>query len=64
MEAVRENRLYIIPYPEVRQILESHFSEIIAALPPEDADPEGVAKRRAAMEQYRKEYQQLQYKVH
>jgi hypothetical protein len=35
MEAVKENRLYIIPYPEVRQILESHFAEIIAALPPE-----------------------------
>lgn len=64
LEAVKENRLYIIPYPEVRQILESHFAEIIAALPPEDADPEGVAKRRAAMEQYRKEYQELQYKVH
>lgn len=64
LEAIKENRLYIIPYPEVRQILENHFAEIIAALPPEDVDPEGVAKRRAAMEQYRREYQDLQYKVH
>ncbi len=64
LEAIRENRLYIIPYPEVRQVLENHFAEIIAALPPEDADPEGVARRRAAMEQYRREYQQLQYKMH
>lgn len=64
LKGVKENRPYIIPYPEVRQVLENHFAEIIAALPPEDADPEGVAKRRAAMEQYRKEYQELQYKVH
>lgn len=64
LEAIRENRLYIIPYPEARQVLERHFAEIIAALPPEDADPDGVAKRRAAMEQYRKEYQALQYKIH
>lgn len=64
LEAIKENRLYIIPYPEVRQVLENHFAEIIAALPPEDADPEGVARRRAAMEQYRREYQQLQYKMH
>ncbi|MDX1404343.1 MAG: SDR family NAD(P)-dependent oxidoreductase [Woeseiaceae bacterium] len=64
LEAVKENRLYIIPYPEVRQVLERHFAEILAALPPEDSDPEGVSKRRAAMERYRKEYQELQYKVH
>lgn len=64
LEAVEENRLYIIPYPEVRQVLQNHFAEILAALPPEDADPEGVAKRRAAMEQYRKELIDQQYKVH
>ena len=64
LEAVQENRPYIIPYPEVRQALQNHFAEILAALPPEDADPEGVAKRRAAMEQYRKELKDQQYKVH
>jgi hypothetical protein len=64
LEAVQENRLYIIPYPEVRQALQNHFDEILAALPPENADPEGVEKRRAAMEQYRKELKDQQYKVH
>jgi NADP-dependent 3-hydroxy acid dehydrogenase YdfG len=64
LEAVQENRLYIIPYPEVRQALQDHFAEILASLPPENADPEGVAKRRAAMEQYRKELKDQQYKVH
>jgi NADP-dependent 3-hydroxy acid dehydrogenase YdfG len=64
LEAVQENRLYIIPYPEVRQVLQDHFAEILASLPPENADPEGVAKRRAAMEQYRKELKDQQYKVH
>ena len=64
LEAVQENRLYIIPYPEVRQVLQDHFDEILAALPPENADPEGVEKRRAAMEQYRKELKDQQYKVH
>lgn len=64
MKAVKENRLYCIPYPEARKPLENHFEEIIAALPPEDSDPEGVARRQAAMLQYRKELQELQYKVH
>jgi short-subunit dehydrogenase len=64
LTAVLENRPYIIPYPEVRQALKNHFAEILAALPPEDADPEGVAKRRAAMEQYRRELMDQQYKIH
>ena len=54
----------IIPYPEVRQALERHFAEVLAALPPEDSDPEGVAKREAAMKQYRMELADLQYKSH
>jgi NAD(P)-dependent dehydrogenase (short-subunit alcohol dehydrogenase family) len=64
LKAVLENRLYIIPYPEVRQALEMHFGDVLASLPPEDADPEGVAKREAAMKQYRTELAQLQYKTH
>lgn len=62
--AVMENRKYCIPYPEARKALESHFAEVLASLPPEDSDPEGVAKRQAAMEQYRKELMEKQYKVH
>lgn len=64
LEAVQENRPYIIPYPEVRQVLENHFAEILAALPPEGTDRDGVEKRRAAMEQYREELRDQQYKVH
>jgi len=64
LEAVRRNQLYVIPYPEARQALTAHFDEVVSCLPPEDADPEGVAKRRAAMEQYRRELAQLQYRKH
>jgi len=64
LKAVLGNRLYVIPYPEARASLERHFAEVIACLPPEDADPEGVAKRQAAMEQYRKELMAKQYKIH
>ena len=55
LEAVKNNQFYIIPYPEARQGLKAHFDEILASLPPEDSDPEGVAKRLAAMERYREE---------
>lgn len=64
LNAVRENRLYCIPYPEARQTLERHFAEVLSCLPPPDADPEGVAKREAAMKQYRKELMEKQYKIH
>lgn len=64
LSAVKNNTLYIIPYPEVRRVLERHFAEILAALPPENSDPEGVSKRQAAMEQYRKELAEQQYKTH
>jgi NAD(P)-dependent dehydrogenase (short-subunit alcohol dehydrogenase family) len=64
LKAVRENRKYCIPYPEARQALESHFADVIASLPPVDTDRDGVAKRQAAMEQYRKELMEKQYKVH
>ena len=62
LKAVRENRLYCIPYPEARKPLEKHFADVLASLPPEDADPEGVRKRQLAMEQYRRELAELQYK--
>lgn len=55
LEAVKKNQLYIIPYPESRQPLEAHFEAVLASLPPEDSDPEGVAKRQAAMARYREE---------
>jgi NADP-dependent 3-hydroxy acid dehydrogenase YdfG len=49
LAAVRRNQLYVIPYPEVRARLRAHFDAVLEALPPENSDPEGVAKRAAAM---------------
>ncbi len=55
MAAMEKNQFYIIPYPEAGPMLRQHFDDILACLPPEDADPEGVARRRAAMERFRRE---------
>ena len=57
LRAVKKNELYIIPYPEVRSRLTEHFDAVLAALPPESSDPEGVAKRSAAMAKWVKERQ-------
>ena len=59
MAAMARNQFYIIPYPESRAMLQAHFDQIIASLPPEDYDPEGVAKRAAAMKRYREERKTL-----
>jgi len=52
LKAVKRNDFYIIPYPEARAGLKAAFDAVLAALPPEDSDPEGVAKRQAAMARY------------
>jgi NAD(P)-dependent dehydrogenase (short-subunit alcohol dehydrogenase family) len=52
MTAIRGNQLYVIPYPEVRASLKASFDAVLAALPPEDSDAEGVARRRAAMARF------------
>jgi NAD(P)-dependent dehydrogenase (short-subunit alcohol dehydrogenase family) len=54
LEAVKKNQFYIIPYPEARKGLEKGFQAVLDSLPPEDADPEGQAKRNQAMLNYRK----------
>ena len=61
LAGVKKNQLYIIPYPEVRAALKAHFDTVLAALPPEDSDPEGVAKRQAAMARWVQE-RQAQFK--
>jgi len=64
LEAVKKNQFYIIPYPEARRGLEATFKQVIDALPPEDSDPAGVAKRHAAMLRYveaRKEMDKAKY---
>ncbi len=58
VKAIRENQLYVIPYPEARAALTKSFDAVIAALPPEDSDPEGVAKRAAAMARFVRERQE------
>jgi len=50
--AIRKNQLYVIPYPEERAALQAGFDAVLAALPPEDSDSEGVARRRAAMARF------------
>ena len=62
LEAVKKNQLYIIPYPEARAALKAHFDAVLASLPPEDSDPEGVAKRQAAMAKWVEE-RQRQFKA-
>ncbi|HKE44597.1 MAG TPA: SDR family NAD(P)-dependent oxidoreductase [Steroidobacteraceae bacterium] len=57
LTAVRSNELYIIPYPEVRERLQNHFATVLAAVPSADSDPEGVAKRQAAMAKWVQERQ-------
>ena len=57
LAAVRRNQLYIIPYPEVRARLKEHFDAVLSALPPEDSDPAGVARRHAAMARWVQERQ-------
>jgi hypothetical protein len=52
LKAVKNNVFYIIPYPEARAGLKAAFDAVLAALPPEGSDPEGVAKRQAAMARY------------
>ncbi len=47
--AVEENRLYIIPYPETKEMLEKHFQDIVAAVPPLESDHEGAQKRTDAL---------------
>ena len=46
---IEENKPYIIPYPESKPMLESHFQEIIDSIPPVETDPEGVKIRTEAM---------------
>jgi hypothetical protein len=47
--AIGKNQLYVIPYPEARASLQASFDAVLARLPPEDSDAEGVSKRKAAM---------------
>ena len=52
LKAVKNNEFYVIPYPEARASLDGVFQSVLAALPPEGSDPQGVAKRNAAVMKY------------
>jgi NAD(P)-dependent dehydrogenase (short-subunit alcohol dehydrogenase family) len=56
--AIRRNQLYVIPYPEARASLQAGFDAVLAALPPEDSDSQGVARRQAAMARFIQERQE------
>jgi NAD(P)-dependent dehydrogenase (short-subunit alcohol dehydrogenase family) len=52
MTSIRKNQLYVIPYPEARASLQAGFDAVLAVLPPEDSDPQGVSRRQAAMARF------------
>lgn len=57
--AIEENRFYIIPYPEARDMLKAIFQQALDALPPADSDLEGQEKRGRAMSNYIKARQAM-----
>lgn len=52
MQGIRDNALYIIPYPETKDMLAQHFDRIIESIPPVETDPEGAKKRVEALMQW------------
>lgn len=49
MQGIRDNALYIIPYPETKDMLQQHFQAILDSIPPLETDPEGAEKRVKAL---------------
>ncbi|MBX5436537.1 MAG: SDR family NAD(P)-dependent oxidoreductase [Alicyclobacillaceae bacterium] len=50
LKAVKNNELYVIPYPEARDILIELHNNVLKAIPPKESDPDWV-KRVEAMSQ-------------
>ncbi|HLB83384.1 MAG TPA: SDR family NAD(P)-dependent oxidoreductase, partial [Steroidobacteraceae bacterium] len=50
--AIEAGQLYVIPYPEAKEMLRKHFDEIVDAVPPLEADPEGARKRTEALQRW------------
>lgn len=53
LQGVRDNALYIIPYPEVREELARHFQTIVDSVAPMESDPEGARLRVEALANWR-----------
>ncbi len=46
---IEANALYIIPYPETKDMLAAHFAAIVDSVPGIETDPEGARKRTDAL---------------
>lgn len=46
---IEANQLYVIPYPEAKEGLRQHFDQIVDAVLPMEADPEGARLRTEAL---------------
>ncbi len=46
---IEQNALYIIPYPETKEMLAAHFAAIVDSVPAIETDPEGAKKRMEAL---------------
>jgi NAD(P)-dependent dehydrogenase (short-subunit alcohol dehydrogenase family) len=61
-EAMEAGQLYIIPYPEEKEHLAWHFKQIVDAVLPMEADPEGARQRAEALRNWVKDRQALMSK--
>ena len=51
-QGIESNQLYIIPYPEAKEQLRTHFDLIVDSVLPMEADPEGARKRSQALQNW------------
>lgn len=49
MQGITDNALYIIPYPETKDMLAQHFTQVVDSVPAMDTDPEGAKQRIEAL---------------
>ncbi len=53
LTGIKDNALYIIPYPEMRDELAKHFQQIVDSVAPMESDPEGARQRVEALANWR-----------
>ncbi len=58
LTGIADNAAYIIPYPEVRDDIATHFQAIVDSVAPWESDPEGARRRVEALENWRGRSQQ------
>lgn len=52
---IERDEFYLIPYPDAAPSLKRRFEEVLTAVPPPETDPQGMAKRSAAMKNWARE---------